>query len=132
MNQNRRWVALAYFSFGLLLWVLVSKFVITIMGWMGLEEFDFELVGEQFTLTTMVGFCTALFLTLYCYRHPTLSNLSNEVVVELKKVTWPNSQETRGATLVVIVTVFIMALFLGVFDLIWSNIMDMLYPSVQA
>jgi preprotein translocase subunit SecE len=60
-----------------------------------------------------------------------LSTLSNEVVVELKKVTWPNAQETRSATVVVIITVFIMAFFLGIFDLFWSSVMDFLYPNVQ-
>jgi len=132
MGSNRRWVALAFLGFGVLFWVLVTKFVATIMQWVGLEEYDFNLIGEKFTLTTLVGFIVAFVTTLYCYRHPRLSALSNEVVVELKKVTWPNAQETRGATVVVIITVFIMAVFLGLFDLFWSNLMDFLYPSVQA
>ncbi|NMB74126.1 MAG: preprotein translocase subunit SecE [Myxococcales bacterium] len=66
------------------------------------------------------------------YRHPTISNLSNEVVVELKKVTWPTAQETRSATLVVIITVFIMAFFLGIFDLFWSKLLNALYPRLPA
>jgi preprotein translocase SecE subunit len=132
MGSNRRWVALAFLSFGLLFWVLTTKFVATLMDWFGVAEFDFQLIGERFTLTTLLGFLVAGATTFYCYRHPKLSVLSNEVVVELKKVTWPNAQETRGATVVVIITVFIMAVFLGVFDLFWSNLMDFLYPSVQS
>jgi len=132
MGSNRRWVALAFLSFGMLFWVLTTKTVATLMDWFGVGEFDFQLIGEKFTLTTMIGFLVAGATTLYCYRHPKLSMLSNEVVVELKKVTWPNAQETRGATVVVIITVFIMAVFLGVFDLFWSNLMDFLYPSVQS
>ncbi|MBW1809985.1 MAG: preprotein translocase subunit SecE [Deltaproteobacteria bacterium] len=116
----------------MLFWVLTTKTVATLMDWFGVGEFDFQLIGEKFTLTTMIGFLVAGATTLYCYRHPKLSMLSNEVVVELKKVTWPNAQETRGATVVVIITVFIMAVFLGVFDLFWSNLMDFLYPSVQS
>ena len=132
MNPNRRWIALAFCGFGLLTWVLVSRLLSAIMGWVGLEEYDFELIGSRFTLTTMVGFLTAISLGVWAYRHPTVANLSNEVVVELKKVTWPNMQETRAATVVVIVTVFIMAVFLGLFDLIWSRMMDFLYPSIQS
>jgi preprotein translocase subunit SecE len=132
MNPNRKWVALAYLAFGVLGWILLTKFIATVMGWIGIEEWDIQLVGDRFTLTTLVGLAIAGGLTIYCYRHPTLSTLSNEVVVELKKVTWPNAKETRSATVVVIITVFIMAFFLGLFDLFWSNVMDFLYPSVQS
>ncbi|RME30127.1 MAG: preprotein translocase subunit SecE [Deltaproteobacteria bacterium] len=63
------------------------------------------------------------------FRSERLVSLATEVVVELKKVTWPNAKETRSATVVVIITVFIMAFFLGLFDLFWSNLMDFIYPS---
>ena len=132
MGSNRRWVGVAFMGFGVLFWVLITKFIATIMEWVGVSEYDFQLIGERFTLTTLLGFLIAGASTIYCYRHPKLSALSNEVVVELKKVTWPNAQETRGATVVVIITVFIMATFLGIFDLFWSNLMDFLYPSVQS
>ena len=39
-----------------------------------------------------------------------------EVKVELKKVTWPTRKQTTGTTLVVIIFVFIVAVFLGLFD----------------
>ena len=132
MGSNRRWVGVAFMGFGVLFWILTTKFIATIMEWVGVLEYDFQLIGERFTLTTLLGFLIAGVSTIYCYRHPKLSALSNEVVVELKKVTWPNAQETRGATVVVIITVFIMATFLGIFDLFWSNLMDFLYPSVQS
>lgn len=132
MNSNRRWVAMAFLAFGVLLWILTTKFIATLMGWIGIEEFDFHLVGERFTLTTLVGLLIGGFATLYGYRHSTLSTLMNEVVVELKKVTWPTGKETRSATVVVIITVFLMAVFLGIFDLFWSKFMDALYPSAQA
>ena len=132
MNPNRRWVALAFFSFGFLFWVLLDKFLAWTMALVGFGDFNYELAGEKFTITTLIGLLVAGFSTIYAWRHPTLSTLSNEVIVELKKVTWPTAQETRGATVVVIVTVFIMAVFLGVFDLFWSSFMDLLYPNVQS
>lgn len=132
MGSNRRWVAMFFLGFGFLFWILVTKILATIMEWVGIEEFDYQLIGERFTLTTLVGLVIAFIVTLVSFRNPRLSELSNEVVVEMKKVTWPNSQETRGATVVVIITVFIMAAFLGVFDLFWSNLMDFLYPSAQS
>jgi preprotein translocase subunit SecE len=45
-----------------------------------------------------------------------------EVKVELKKVTWPTRKQTTGTTIVVIVFVFVVAAFLGLFDLGLSRI----------
>jgi preprotein translocase subunit SecE len=39
-----------------------------------------------------------------------------EVRTELKKVTWPSRKDTLAGTLVVLVTVFIVAFFLGIID----------------
>lgn len=44
-----------------------------------------------------------------------------EVQAELKKVTWPNRKQTAGATLVVIILVFILAAFLGLVDVTLSK-----------
>lgn len=43
-----------------------------------------------------------------------------DVVVEMKKVSWPSIQELRGSTVVVIVTVILIAIFVGVVDRILS------------
>ena len=40
-----------------------------------------------------------------------------EVMAELKRTTWPQWPEVRGTTTVVIITLFIFALFLWVVDL---------------
>ncbi len=39
-----------------------------------------------------------------------------EVKVELKKVVWPTRKQTTGTTVVVILFVFVVAAFLGLFD----------------
>jgi len=44
-----------------------------------------------------------------------------EVQAELKRTTWPAWKEVRGMTTVVIITVFIFAIYLGVVDLALSN-----------
>jgi len=45
-----------------------------------------------------------------------------EVKTELKKVTWPSRKDTLSGTAVVLVAVFIIALFLGIVDSGLSNI----------
>jgi len=45
----------------------------------------------------------------------------SEVTVELKRTTWPSRKEVRGTTLVVIVTVFVFAVFLFAVDYVLSQ-----------
>jgi len=47
----------------------------------------------------------------------TIKSFLSEAKFELKKVTWPTKKETVATTSVVLVVVFIVALFLGVVDL---------------
>jgi preprotein translocase subunit SecE len=49
-----------------------------------------------------------------------------EVRVELGKVTWPSRKQTIGSTAVVIIFVFMIAIFLGVVDFGLSNIVRLI------
>ena len=54
----------------------------------------------------------------------TATEFVREVKVELKKVTWPTRKQTTGTTIVVIIFVFILALFLGFFDYSLSKLVQ--------
>jgi preprotein translocase subunit SecE len=49
-----------------------------------------------------------------------------EVRGEIKKVTWPSKKEAMGGTAVVLVVVLIMAVFLGLVDVLLSKIVEAL------
>ena len=49
-----------------------------------------------------------------------------EVRTELKKVTWPSRKDTLSGTLVVLVAVFIIAIFLGIVDSGLANLVKQL------
>ncbi len=74
-----------------------------------------------------IGLATAGVATFMLWRNRRIYGVANEVAVELTKVTWPTRQETKWATIVVIITVIVAAVFLGVFDLVWSWITGKLY-----
>ena len=50
----------------------------------------------------------------------------SEVRGEVKKVTWPSKKEAMGGTAVVLVVVLLMALFLGLVDVLLSKIVEAL------
>ena len=49
-----------------------------------------------------------------------------EVRTELKKVSWPTRDELIGSTVVVLVSVALLALFVGICDLVFSRVINML------
>ena len=49
-----------------------------------------------------------------------------EVKVELGKVTWPSRKQTVGSTVVVLVFVFVIALFLGLIDIVLSSLVRLI------
>ena len=53
----------------------------------------------------------------------------SEVKSEVGKVTWPSKKEAMGGTAVVLVVVFIMALFLGLVDMLLSKIIGVIFSA---
>ena len=54
-----------------------------------------------------------------------IKNFFREVKVELKKVVFPSREEVIGSTKVVLVLVLIVAVFLGLIDLVLSKLIGM-------
>ena len=50
----------------------------------------------------------------------------NDVVFEMKKVSWPTWQELKGSTVVVLIFSLILAVFLFVVDLVLSKIVHII------
>ena len=46
-----------------------------------------------------------------------IKSFMSEVKVETKRVTWPNRKEVYGTTIVVLIAVFIFAIFLYIVDI---------------
>lgn len=55
-----------------------------------------------------------------------LISFIKEARAELKKVTWPNRKELISSTVVVMITVVLVAIYLGVIDLFFSRIVTMI------
>jgi preprotein translocase subunit SecE len=85
-----------------------------------------ESIPSDFKVSLISG-AVAVVTGIVMYRSDKYYTLANEVTGELKKVTWPTAKEVRAATMVVIVMAIISAVILGVFDLIWSNLTELVY-----
>ncbi len=54
-----------------------------------------------------------------------------EVIMELKKVTWPSRKQTTGSTIVMIILVAIISLFLGTVDFGLTKLIQSLFTALQ-
>jgi preprotein translocase subunit SecE len=88
--------------------------------------FSPETLPSEFRLS-VISAVVAIVAGIGMYRSDKYYGLANEVAGELKKVTWPSVKEVRAATIVVIVMAIISALILGLFDLVWSNLTELVY-----
>ena len=53
-----------------------------------------------------------------------------QVKIEMKKVAWPSRQELVSSTIVVLVSIFLLAIFFGVCDLVLSRVINFLISGV--
>ncbi|HWE25856.1 MAG TPA: preprotein translocase subunit SecE [Myxococcales bacterium] len=80
--------------------------------------------SDSWTPSTLLGLGIAFAAAAYVWWTPKTREVSNEIVAELRKVSWPSLPETRAATIAVIVASLIAALLLGLFDVVWQTLTD--------
>ena len=88
---------------------------------------DATVLGDDWTLSTLLGYGIAALVAVLAWRSPRVNAVSLEVAQELKRVTWPNLRETRASTVAVVVSTFVAAFLLGIFDLVWSRLSSLVY-----
>jgi preprotein translocase subunit SecE len=88
---------------------------------------DPAILGEDWTLSTVIGYGVAAFAAVVTWKSARIQHLGLEVAGELKKVTWPSMRETRAATIAVVVASFIAAVILGTFDFVWARLSALIY-----
>ena len=86
----------------------------------------FATTPSELVITTIAGVATMI-AAITLYRNDRVYQLATEVSSELSKVTWPTAKEVRAATIVVVVMAVISALILGLFDLVWSQLTEVVY-----
>lgn len=94
------------------------------------------LIWNQFgepNSTVMIAAAVVLgvFAAVMLYRNATVNRLAHEVGTELSKVHWPTRAETSTSTVVVIVFSVVAAISMGVFDLVWSTVTDLIYGTTK-
>lgn len=138
--EVKRVVGLVYVVGGVITTVIFSKFITWVWPWLqkGLNEVfkfagimsnpvqNYSIVGSYLTLTSLLALAAGVGLTYNLYKPESYRSFLSEVIVELKKVTWPDWDETRRSTLIVIIFTVVLAGFLWASDSLWEYLTGLL------
>ena len=123
--EPKRLVAIFYVFAAIALGMFLERVLALVFSYARIN--DPAILGEDWTLTTAIGFGIAAVAAIVSWKHPRAHRVSLEVAGELKKVTWPSLRETRAATVAVVVTTFVAAIILGLFDVVWARLSALVY-----
>ena len=127
MKSNQKYIVTIMFVVSVLVAVSVQGLMIPVLA---KNEIGDPLILGGFRGSTLAVFILGIGVFFALNRHPLIVNFSNNVVTELRRVFWPDKEETvRFTTIVIGVTLFI-AFMLGLYDFVWGEVTErMLYSA---
>lgn len=120
----QRYVNIGYAVVGIVAWVIAARFFAVILD---LFEFDRPLVGADFLRSDLLGLVCGVAAGVALKMNQAVNTWALEVANELRKVSWPTWEETRLATIVVVITSILVAVVLGLFDTFWAFVSSAIY-----
>jgi preprotein translocase subunit SecE len=121
----KRIVAIFFFFAAIVVGIFLERILAIAFAYARVS--DFAVFGDDWTLTTVLGYAVAAIAAVVAWRTPRVHAVSLQVAQELERVTWPSWRETRASTVAVIVFTFVAAAILGVFDLVWARLSSLVY-----
>jgi len=118
----RRLVVIFYLVFGIVLALFLENMLSLLFARVGVSDTD-VVEGLGWQVSTIVGVVLAAGTLVAAWMNPRGHQLSLEVAGELMKVTWPSWDETRVATVAVIVASAIAAVVLFGIDTVAAKLM---------
>ena len=118
MGSDRKWIYLTYLALaGLCAWVL-NKVLLVAVGYLRVRN---PMILGVLPATAVISIAAMALAAYFYFRQPKVNTFSEEVVSEVKKVTWPARKTTSLSTVVVLITVMVMAVILGFYDWICAK-----------
>tara|TARA_B100000530_G_C15716010_1_gene391884 strand:+ start:17 stop:397 length:381 start_codon:yes stop_codon:yes gene_type:complete len=116
--RNQRYILMGFMSVAAFLGFAVRGLAVPLLARLDVVDPRIGFISGTDALGIIVGVVTFLVMN----RHPVVHGFSDESVTELRKVVWPDKEETvRSATVVVVTTLFIAAT-LAMYDFVWARV----------
>jgi preprotein translocase SecE subunit len=121
-NQRQKWANLVYTALGLLVAAIAFVGMTKIAAVYSLEssvkQIDLVIRLGSIIMGAAVGFGL--------YLNDDSNAFTNEVILEMTRVTWPSNKDTVNATIWVILFVIAAGALLGASDTLWSWIIKLI------
>ena len=121
--RNQKYIVMSFLAAGALVGSTVRGLAVPLLA--QIELGDPQIAGLV-NATSLAGIVTGVLTFLILNRHPLVVKFTNEVITELRKVTWPDREETIRSTTVVIGTTLFVAAMLAIYDYAWAEITSVL------
>lgn len=129
--DNTRITVVLHVVFGVVVWYIVSEGLQLLwaqMGWPSPRYFGVSELRPPQLVAVLVAVAAIVAVAL----NSRVQVFNNEVINELRKVTWPSAKETRQTALVVLVVTGVIALILGGWDFVFSKVIKELLALVSS
>lgn len=125
MRDIQRYVGMVYFAgFAVGAW-LIPRILLELFDAIGPGVDRPVFAGIR--LSTVVGVLAAGAIIAWLWRNETIHEWTSEVVEQLSKVTWPDGEETRRSTLIVIGFSVVLGCLLALMDLGGKRVIDLIF-----
>ena len=121
--RNQKYIIMTFLSAGVLMGFSVRGLAIPLLARMEVND---PMLLDVVNATSLGGIVIGVLTFLVLNRHPLVVRFTDEVVSELRRVTWPDREETIRSTTVVIGTTLFVALMLALYDYAWGTITKVL------
>lgn len=130
VEQPKRIVGVFYVGAAVIIGIFLSRVLASIFNGAGINDPQVDLGFVSLgSLSNIIGYGVAAVAAVLVWRIPKTQQVSLDVALELRRVTWPSLRETRAATIAVIIASFVAAVILGLFDMGWGKIAALVYGS---
>lgn len=123
---NEKILSASLYFLGLVLWYILWRLFSTIIIQLNLPFHKFA----GLPLTNWMGILAlgiSLAMVQFALHNQKVTTYGTEVIVEMKKVTFPNRRDLQGATLVVILMVLVATLVIWIFDKIFDSLIKLIF-----
>ena len=117
--ENQRVVAVLFILGGILAGVFVRSLVLAVMGYAVLED---ALLGGFVPVSTLIGVLAGIVTLVVLLRNEKANTFTDQVLTELRLVTWPTREETFSNTGIVVGATVFFAALLSSYDFLWAKL----------
>jgi len=120
--DSRKIIVGCYLGASALVWFLVRSFA----QWLNFTFYQVRKLPGSEVIREILPVAGGLITFLILLRHPKVNATMDDVISELKKVTWPAADDVKKSTIVVMVCILLASGLLALFDLFFGKVVGFL------